>query len=1052
VSATSVELVTGPYRAGKSLGLLTQLVDYLEAAPLRARPAILTVPSHRYKKLVEERLSQLVRERGKSLPGLFGLKILPFYELCHFVLRQTGQSFRTLPDSLRPAILEKAIGEVKTAGRLENLADIAHFSGTHAGILELIDELERAGYAPSEAITILAKSAASNARYMELARIYEAYWGELERLNIYDERKLAYKAREILNNLDRAVLPVGFLAVDGFDRFNRLQLQVLSAISQQADKSVICFDYIYPPDVEHGTGNGNGSDGHYRQTYEDYRWKEKSIQELSEVFGDRLKKIDQSANSAKQFYPAASTSQWRSLDRMMEMDELVRRLKLALDDGLNPDDAVIVVRSVQPYITAIHAAFEKAQIPYFLDEAVELVSVPLIKYLLRLLNLAAGDFVRQDVVRTLTSPFCNLDFLGFSPLDVQCIDDESLRRMVVSSRPDWDWQEDISGQLVHFFDRITPPAGAPSLTQFVTWIEDIIADLLVLPNDEEYADPLVIWEEHQALFEFRKVLSTLILEENLVGLNYGAKIADYKALLVRLDKALEKANFRRPNAGQRAVTVCGADLVPNRKFKAIFVAGLVEGEFPRRSEKTGFLSRDEVRKWMSYGIDIENPRNHESFEISLYKSLLERATERLYISSPLYEMNGDELTPSFFVSQGDDKVLAQIPFLPPNKNAVLAPVSALDMTNGMLWYSGGNYHAKVDSQQLAVRDLLERLAEPLGVVKARSAMGAADQFKLWNGDISDQVKLGLVKINLPAMWSVSRLNDFGKCPFRFWVSHVLNIKKLQEPEAGLDALLLGELYHKALELFYTRIKLEDLTILSPDQDQVKRIFEKSIADSIVWLEAERPFKRSEFWQYEQQEIYFRLRRFFVKEQERADKSNGAYTPVLFEQAFGFDEREADSAGALTINAGGREIKIRGRIDRIDASSSGHYRVIDYKSGSSRINLGEALEGRNMQLPIYALALSRAIKPQSTVAGGSYLSISSGEQTGTVDFEKAEEDIIGIVEDNIARFVSGAASGSFNVRPTDPSVCNTCDHFQLCRITELAKSGSLESNLYGGDFE
>jgi ATP-dependent helicase/nuclease subunit B len=1056
VSASSVELVTGPYRAGKSLGLLIDLVAYLSDNPLQSRPAILTVPSQRYKKLVEQRLAQIVKERGGSLGGLFGLKILPFYELCHFVLRQTGRSFRTLPDALRPAILEKAIAEVKAAGRLESLAEIAHFSGTHAGILELIDELERAGYAPSDVISTLSKSAASNSSYIELARIYEAYWRELERLNIYDERKLAYKTREVLNNLDRAVLPVGFLAVDGFDRFNRLQLQVLSALSEQADRSVICFDYLYPPDEQNGNGLAPDSSDSYRQTYEDYRWKEKSVREMVEAFGDRLKKIDYSKSRPSENHLPPTTSSWRSLDRMMEFDEVVRRLKVRLDQGLDPADAVVVVRSIAPYTTSIHAAFDKAQIKYFLDEAVELITVPLIKYLLRLLNLVDNDFVRQDVVRTLSSPFCNLQYLQLSSPDIESIDDQSLTRMVVCGREDWDWQDSpaVSAQLSRFFNRVTPPAGALSLTQFVTWIEDIIDDLVILPNDEEYADPLVIWEEHQALFEFRKVLSTLILEENLVGLNYAEKTSDYKGLLKRLDKALEKANFRRPNAGHGAVTVCGADLVPNRKFKAIFVAGLVEGEFPRRGDKAGFLSRDEVRKWMTYGVDIENPRNHESFEISLYKSLLERSTESLYMSCPLYEMDGEELIPSFFVSQGDDKVLAQIPFLAPNENAVLAPVSPLDMTNGILWYSGGDYDQQIDNQPETVKDLLERLSEPLAVVKARSIAAAGGAFKEWNGDISEQVRLGLAKITLPENWSVSRLNDFGKCPFRFWVSNILKIEKIKEPEVGLDVMLQGELFHKALELFYRRLKDEGLTIISPEEDRVKTIFEKSIADAIDWLEREKPFKRSEFWQYEQKEIFLRLRRFFIKEQDRAFALNGQYTPLLFEQAFGFDDKEADSAKALIVKSDGREIKIRGRIDRIDESTSGQYRVIDYKSGSTRINEVEALEGRNMQLPIYAMALSRAIRPQATVTGGSYLSISSGGQSGKVDFERAEQNIIDVVEQNIGRFVSAIASGNFNVKPSDPSVCNTCDHFQVCRITELKKTGGLEESFTwnGGDLD
>ncbi len=192
---------------------------------------------------------------------------------------------------------------------------------------------------------------------------------------------------------------------------------------------------------------------------------------------------------------------------------------------------------------------------------------------------------------------------------------------------------------------------------------------------------------------------------------------------------------------------------------------------------------------MSYGIDIENPRNHESFEISLYKSLLERATDNIFLSTPIYEMNGEDLMPSFFVSQGDDQVLATIPLLPANENAMLAPVSALDLANGILWHSGSAYGGLIDKQPIAVRDLLERLAEPLAVVEARSAAGENGLAKEWNGDISEQVHLGLIKVKLPEMWSVSRLNDFGKCPFRFWVSHVLGIKKIEEPEAGLDAKL-----------------------------------------------------------------------------------------------------------------------------------------------------------------------------------------------------------------------------------------------------------------------
>ncbi len=141
-----------------------------------------------------------------------------------------------------------------------------------------------------------------------------------------------------------------------------------------------------------------------------------------------------------------------------------------------------------------------------------------------------------------------------------------------------------------------------------------------------------------------------------------------------------------------------------------------------------------------------------------------------------------------------------------------------------------------------------------------------------------------------------------------------------------------------------------------------------------------------------------------------------------------------------------DIKIRGVIDRIDVSNSGQYRVVDYKSGAGSISAREALEGRNMQLPIYAMALSRAIRPGAVVTGGSFYSVTSGERTGGMDLEKNDPDVLSIVGQNIAKFVKGAKGGNYNVRPSSPSSCDHCDHQQVCRISELRKTGGLESDL------
>lgn len=1025
--------------------LLRELVDYLLRAPLTCRPVILTVPSHRYKGLVEERIDGILKEL--SAPGLIGLTILPFYDLCHSLLRRAGVSFRLISDGLRASVLQKALDRVRSEGRLSSLASISGFAGTHAQMLELIDELERAGLSPRDVLSTLSKSAASDSRYIELAGVYQAYWHELEQLDVYDERKLAYKAREVARAGSGALAP-GIFAIDGFDRFNPLQLSVLSALGELSERTLISFDYVDAANAE---------------KFSEYDWKDKSIKGLREAFQgaqgtftERFQGLDCNSGAG------VERILFRTLDRALEMEEVARSVKDCLHSGTDSSQIIVVARSLKDYLPAIKAAFERAGLEYYLDEAVPVASLPVIKYLLRLLSLAANDFARLEVIRTLRSPFCNLVWLGLTPALVERLDRLSLAAMVVAGRADWRFEQkgcdrDLEPALAgvsRLIERLEVKDGG-TLSYFVAVVEDIIEDLLILPSDEEYADPLMAWEEHQGLLEFRRILSDMVFEDELLTPVYGASVLTFQEFLKRLERAFENSNFRRPRSGSRAVTICSADLVPNRRFEVVFLTGLNEGEFPRRGERSGFLSRDEVRKWAALGIDIENPRQHEAFEISLFSSLLERATRKLYLSAPVYELSGEELVPSFFLTEGEESKVKAMQFAVPRQKSLHWPVSALDYTLGFLF---ANEPSTQTSTALKLSEALQQalpfsyqeeaetcarnLAEPLTLVQSRTAPGAMGRPGLTNGDMQEQVALGLINVALPELWSVSRLSDYGKCPFKFWVSHVLKVSPEQEPEAGLDARLLGEVYHKCMELFYQGLKERGLNLLC-EGSLVDTFFDECIAAALDWLLRERPVKKTEFWDYDKKEVYFRLRRFLSKEKMRALKDGGEFQPVAFEKAFGFEGAEGEvSAPPLLVQGLPRgqtevlSVKLRGRIDRIDRSMDGRIKVVDYKAGSKRITIDDARRGSDLQMPVYALAVANMEEGQ--VCEGLFLSISQGEVIGRVDFADEGPELLSLVKEHIVSFASEAARGRFQIAPVDDKVCLSCDHQRVCRIAELGK--------------
>jgi ATP-dependent helicase/DNAse subunit B len=281
------------------------------------------------------------------------------------------------------------------------------------------------------------------------------------------------------------------------------------------------------------------------------------------------------------------------------------------------------------------------------------------------------------------------------------------------------------------------------------------------------------------------------------------------------------------------------------------------------------------------------------------------------------------------------------------------------------------------------------------------------------------------------------------------MSHVLNTKPVADPVFGLDPLLLGQTYHKSLELFYKRLKESGIGLLAGDSEKIFQLLEASTEDALAWLCAETKFRQGEFWQFEKQEIKFRLRRFLAKEIDRAQKDKHGFESEYFEAAFGFGRE--DSYPPLIIYDGERKIAIRGRIDRIDVLK-GHaeggrsqVRLVDYKTGASAISKEDCYAGRNLQLPLYALAVERSIVECSEVVQASFLSVGSGEAIGTLNLGSWEfiksngqerPKLLALTEQYVKDFVRRIASGDFTVSPNGDEVCKNCDHKSVCRITEL----------------
>ncbi len=247
----------------------------------------------------------------------------------------------------------------------------------------------------------------------------------------------------------------------------------------------------------------------------------------------------------------------------------------------------------------------------------------------------------------------------------------------------------------------------------------------------------------------------------------------------------------------------------------------------------------------------------------------------------------------------------------------------------------------------------------------------------------------------PLNLSYSKLVEFEYCPRCFYVKYVLGLD-----EEKTTALSIGDITHKALELFYRRFMfaeaegqplpgLADLRQLASDE------FQKS------WP-AHLPMDRSEL-----DKIHAQL------ELAHANLHSDTDETIYLEQKV-----------SLPYTLDGVTHKIQAKLDRVDRLPSGGWRVIDYKTGNATKKLLEPKKD-DLQLCIYAMALPRLLDPDTQTPDeipegvAEYWVLSTG-QRGTIGFDSLKIDK---VRNNIDKAITAMLAGDFPREDNCKGLCN-----------------------------
>jgi ATP-dependent helicase/DNAse subunit B len=529
-------------------------------------------------------------------------------------------------------------------------------------------------------------------------------------------------------------------------------------------------------------------------------------------------------------------------------------------------------------------------------------------------------------------------------------------------------------------------------------------------------------------------------------------------------------------SGERGgLRVLEATDVRGLRFRAVFIAGLVEGGFPLRASRDWIYPHEErERLKRDYDLTLEDisPATLLKEEHYFYQAAC-RATEKLYLSRPLLLDDGTEMVASYYINE-----LARA--IKPNKlenipvrrdfdgRELFAASTASELGISLVRQDERQRHraGRDGLQPAALIDELRSRAQVAGYL-SQSAMRriaiererASTRFGPYDGQITQPELIAMLaqRFGSEFVHSASGLSTYGNCSYRFFANRLLRFEPRGEAALDLQAIDAGKLLHDVLRRFFERHRGERLT--EHDRDSLRAEL-REVATQ-VFKEHERavPPLNPDIWKIDceirkiilDQVLLYELG---VQKQTRADVRSS-----YFEVAFGMTPREAADPKSKTeqlelvrsIPSGEESIRIQGQIDRVDEAADGTVIAYDYKL-STGADAEDMKAGRSLQLPIYLEALERLLLPGQAIAGGGYyiLKAKPGRRNSGI-YRRDFSDYLGLqarnsiltdfewhkvrakVIEKIWEFLDGMRAGDFRVRPSEGlKTCRFCDYSAVCR--------------------
>lgn len=890
-----------------------------------------------------------------SVPGYTRLKIVSFERLAEFVLGQMGRSAgKILSEEGRIMVLRSLLSRERS--RLNIFRSSARLPGFARELSANLHELQDHQLSPARLRALAAKSPARqlSAKLMDLALILEGYLAWLESHQLVDADRLLTLATAALRDRARTVETplVDFLWLDGFAEMTPQELDLLGALVPACRQSTLAFCLEAEPSgaTEELRKNWLSIWSTVAQTYRRCHARLAAIpghpimvevlprSPVSSRFAGApaLAHVERNWMNPSPFTGGDAAGQIRlarCADPEAETILAAREILAFVRAGGRFRDCAVLLRSFPLHQPALRRTFNRYGIPFFLDQRESAGHHPLAELTRSALRLALYGWRHDDWFGALKSGLVTDDAALVDRLENEAlaqgwtaaiwqsgdgVDSEALRR----------FQKATAAPVQKWMDHCQRLRSGISGTELATALRRLWSDLNV-------ADTLDGWGPAQHSTVLKQLESIL---ENVV-LAFADERLPLAEWLPILEAALNGLTVGLVPPSLDQVLIGTIDRSRNPELRLALVLGLNEAVFPDVPTRTTLLN-DLDRARLEGELVFLGQTRRELLSRERYYGYIActRSGGRLVASCALADDEGAARNPSVFFSH----LQKMFPGVEVESFEVAQP-----------WQAATHPSEAI----LALWKILARnpghppvaLAQFPGLQSALAELGGRSQ--PLEETISRSLALRLY--GSPLKTSVSRLEQFAACPFRFFIVSGLRARERERLE--LDSREQGSFQHAVLARFHEELGREKKRWrdLSPDEarQRIARVAAEEVndfRDGLLLRDASARFTATHLARSLQEFVAVLVA--WMKQYD--------FDPQVAELGFGVKE-ERLPAWNITLSDD-RSISFRGVIDRIDVVQMENGEalaiVMDYKSSRRRLDPLLVANGIQLQLLAYLGAL------------------------------------------------------------------------------------------------